>query len=70
MTCNVARMECILRATIGVGLISLVFVGPLSPWGWLGAILVATALFRWCPIYAVLGVSTCGTNSAKTGAGP
>jgi hypothetical protein len=51
-----------LRLVIGVILIALVFVGPKTPWGWLGLILVATALLRSCPIYSLFGIKTCKTE--------
>lgn len=70
MTCNIGRTERILRAIIGLGLISLVFVGPQSLWGWLGLILLATAVIGWCPPYALLGINTCGTNESKPRSNP
>jgi len=59
MTCNVGRFDRILRAVVGLGLISLVFVGPQTAWGWLGLVPLTTAIFQWCPPYALLGISTC-----------
>ena len=59
MTYNIGRLDRILRTIVGLGLISLVFVGPQTPWGWLGFVPLATAIFRWCPPYALLGISTC-----------
>ena len=44
---------------LGLGLISLVFVGPQTPWGWVGLLPLATGLVGWCGLYAVLGLSTC-----------
>lgn len=59
MQANVGTIDRILRAVIGLALISLVFIGPQTTWGWLGLILVATAAFRFCPAYALFGVRTC-----------
>ena len=42
-----------------VVLIALVFVGPKTPWGWIGLIPLVTGLARTCPAYSLLGVSTC-----------
>jgi hypothetical protein len=28
-------------------------------WAWIGVAPLATAIFAWCPLYAVLGISTC-----------
>lgn len=59
MTQNVGGLDRILRIIIGLGLLSLVFIGPQSPWGWLGLVPLGTALLGWCPPYALLGISTC-----------
>lgn len=56
---NVGTIDRILRGVVGLGLISLVFVGPQTPWGWLGVVPLATALFRFCPAYTLLGINTC-----------
>lgn len=59
MTQNVGGIDRILRIIIGLGLISLVFIGPQTPWGWLGLVPLGTALLGWCPPYALLGINTC-----------
>ena len=56
---NVGNVDRILRIVVGLVLIALVFVGPQTPWGWLGLIPLATGLLRTCPAYSLLGVSTC-----------
>lgn len=62
---NEGTLDRALRALLGIGLISIVFVGPQTPWGWLGVIPLATSLMGWCPLYAVLGINTCGVRAAK-----
>jgi hypothetical protein len=70
MTCNVGGIDRILRALVGLGLISLALIGPQTPWGWLGIVPLATAVFGWCPPYALFGFSTCANKSdGKTGSG-
>lgn len=59
MTANVGTIDRLLRAVVGIGLISLVFYGPQTPWGWLGLVPLATALVGWCPPYSLLGINTC-----------
>lgn len=59
MKCNVGTVDRIIRIVAGLGLISLVFVGPQTPWGWIGVIPLATALIGWCPAYSLLGIQTC-----------
>lgn len=56
---NMHSLDRLLRLGIGSALLLLVFTGPQTPWGWLGLILVATGLLGSCPIYTLLGLSTC-----------
>jgi hypothetical protein len=59
MTANIGNVERILRIFVGLVLIALVFVGPQTPWGWVGFVPLLTGLLGWCPPYAMLGISTC-----------
>jgi hypothetical protein len=65
MTCNVGGLDRVLRAIVGLVLISLVFVGPQTAWGWIGLLPLATAILGWCPPYALLGINTCAGKPAK-----
>jgi hypothetical protein len=56
---NVGNIDRILRIVVGLVLIALVFVGPQTPWGWIGVIPLATGLLRTCPLYSLIGLSTC-----------
>ncbi|MBT2187238.1 YgaP family membrane protein [Sphingobium nicotianae] len=58
-TINVGTADRIARIALGVILLALVFVGPKTPWGWIGLIPLLTGLVRFCPLYTVLGISTC-----------
>jgi hypothetical protein len=62
MNKNVGKIDRILRVILGVVLISLVFVGPQSLWGWIGIIPIATAVISWCPAYTLFGIRTCKTE--------
>lgn len=62
MTSNIGSIDRVLRILIGLGLISLVFVGPQTPWGWIGVVPLATAVIGWCPAYSLLGIKTCKTS--------
>jgi hypothetical protein len=31
----------------------------IGPWGYLGAIVTATGVFKYCLMYSILGLSTC-----------
>ncbi len=58
---NVHNIERMVRIVAGLIIVSLVFIGPQSAWGWLGLIPLATGISGWCPPYAILGISTCKT---------
>ena len=60
MPTNEGAWDRIIRVIAGLAIISLVFIGPQSPWGWLGLIPLATGVVGFCPAYAVFGVNTCG----------
>lgn len=48
-----------LRVALGIVLLSLVFVGPKTAWGWLGLVPLLTGLIGTCPLYSMLNVRTC-----------
>ena len=60
MTMNIGTTERALRAVIGLGLLSLVFLldGPARWWGLIGLVPLATAAMGWCPLYVPFGFST------------
>ena len=62
MTRNEGAFDRRARVLLGLILFSLVFVGPQTLWGLVGLILIATGLVGYCPIYHVLGISTCGAR--------
>ena len=62
---NLANWDRTIRAVVGVGIWSLAFWGPRTQWGWLGVILVITAVLGHCPMYVMLGIRTCSRDSGK-----
>ena len=60
---NEGNADRALRVIAGIVLISLVFVGPQTVWGWVGLVPLVTGLVGTCPMYALLGINTCGTKS-------
>ncbi len=56
---NVGTLDRIVRIVAGVGLLAIAFTGPKSPWGFLGFIPLLTAFMGSCPLYSVLGISSC-----------
>ena len=59
MKANEGTIDRGIRVVAGLALISLVFVGPQTLWGWIGLVPLLTGLVGWCPGYTLLGVSTC-----------
>ena len=57
-------IERMLRVLVGLALISLVFVGPKTPWGWIVIVPILTGASGLCPLYTLLGFSTCPKKSA------
>jgi hypothetical protein len=56
---NEGTVDRVLRVVAGAALVSLVFVGPETPWGWIGLVPLVTGLVGNCPVYSLLGISTC-----------
>ncbi len=56
---NEGTVDRVLRVIAGAALVSLVFVGPETPWGWIGLVPLVTGLVGNCPVYSLLGISTC-----------
>ena len=56
---NVGTIDRILRIIVGLVLLSLIFVGPQTLWGLIGLVPLLTGLFRFCPLYTMLGIRTC-----------
>jgi len=59
MSINMGSADRVIRALVGVLLLSLVFFGPQTPWGWIGIIPLVTAAVGNCPAYSLLGIKTC-----------
>jgi hypothetical protein len=67
MHTNVGVIDRILRIIVGVVLIAFAIpVGfPSTGWnwiGWIGVIPILTAGFGICPLYSLLGISSCSTR--------
>lgn len=56
---NEGTVDRALRVAVGLFAIALVFVGPQTPWGWLGLVPLVTGLVGSCPIYTLFGLRTC-----------
>ena len=56
---NVGGIDQVLRIVAGLVLISLVFIGPQTPWGWIGLVPLITGALGFCPLYKIIGLNTC-----------
>jgi hypothetical protein len=69
MTANMGTIDRVARIVIGLVLIAYAIPLGFAPsgwnWvGWIGVIPLATATFGFCPLYTVLGISTCPMKRA------
>ncbi|MEQ1900349.1 MAG: DUF2892 domain-containing protein [Devosia sp.] len=64
---NVGTIDRIIRVVAGVALLALFFVFPDASWRWytlIGVVPLLTGLAGTCPIYSMLGLSTCPLKKA------
>ena len=59
MKANVGGIDRILRIVVGLVLVALAVTGTIGLWGWIGVVPLATGVFGFCPIYPLLGFSSC-----------
>jgi hypothetical protein len=66
MKANVGGIDRILRVVVGLVLIALAATGTVGVWGWIGIVPVATGLFRFCPLYSLIGIDTCPLQGKRS----
>ncbi len=66
MNINVGTLDRTLRIGGGLALLVAAATGAIGAWGWIGLVPLVTGLFRFCPVYPLLGINTC---TSKPGAG-
>ena len=64
MKSNVGGVDKILRIVVGLVLIGLALAGIGVPWTWIGVVPLVTGLINFCPLYMLLGASTCKKPAA------
>lgn len=67
---NEATWDRVLRVLIGLAILALVFVGPKTPWGFLGLVPLVTGGLGHCLLYKVLGISTCPRHGTPASPSP
>jgi len=65
MKANVGGVDRAIRIVVGLALIALTLVNVIGPWGWIGILPLVTGIFRFCPAYSLLGMSTCPIKGAS-----
>jgi hypothetical protein len=59
MKINEGSLDRAVRVIVGLVLLSLVYVGPKTPWGWIGLLPLLTGIVGFCPAYTLFGMNTC-----------
>lgn len=59
---DVGGAERVVRIILGLAVLTFAYVGPKTPWAYLGIVPLATGLMGWCPPYALFGFSTCKSS--------
>lgn len=58
MIANVGSFDRVLRVVLGLALIGATLMGLVGAWGWIGVVVLATGLFRFCPAYLPFGFNS------------
>ncbi len=66
---NEGTVDRTIRVVFGLVLLSLVFVGPHTPWGLVGLVPLLTGVVGFCPLYRLVGLDTRGAAHRDTPAG-
>lgn len=65
MKANVGGIDRALRIVVGLVLIGLTLTNTIGAWGWVGVIVLATGVLRFCGAYTLFGFSTCPLSSSS-----
>jgi len=61
MKANVGNVDRIIRIALGLALLAWAATGG-PVWAWIGVVPLATGLFKFCPVYTLLGFNTCRSS--------
>ena len=64
MKINVGGIDRILRILVGLGLIGWALLGG-PVWAWIGVVPLGTGAVGFCPLYPIIGMSTCPTKQGN-----
>jgi len=57
---NEGTIDRAVRVVAGAIILSLAFVGPQTPWGYIGIVPILTGILGFCPAYKIFGIDTRG----------
>ena len=57
MACNVGKLDKTIRSVVGIAMIIWAVLSG-NMLGYMGIIFILTAVFNFCPMYKILGIST------------
>lgn len=59
MKLNVGGIDRALRVIVGLALIALAITETVGIWGYIGIVPLLTGVFKFCPLYPIVGINTC-----------
>lgn len=59
LSVNEHPVERVVRVGVGLALVTLAVMGTIGVWGYIGVVPILTGLVGRCPLYTLLGISTC-----------
>ena len=59
MKVNEGTLDRAVRVIAGLVLLGLAFTGAIGAWGYIGIVPLLTGALGMCPLYTILGISTC-----------
>lgn len=62
---NEGTLDRAVRIAIGIALLSLTVAGPRTMLGLVGIVPIVTGLVGFCPLYRLMGVSTCAASQKR-----
>jgi hypothetical protein len=62
MKLNVGGIDRILRIVVGLALVAWALFADGPVWAWIGIVPLATGAIGFCPLYPMIGMSTCPTK--------
>ncbi len=63
---NVGTIDRAIRIVAGLALIVLAALGTIGLWGYIGIVPLVTGIFRFCPAYRLIGLSSCPMTPKQT----